>query len=110
MREVATPEPSKQQKLDHTIELTGIPDELLELLDRRVSQAGGDRTEYILKLLRKDLWGTPLPSHADTVPPAKMTFEEILAPIYQQVEESGITEEEMGQLFEEAREEVWQEK
>lgn len=110
MRKVATSEPNKQQKSDHTIELTGIPDELLELLDQRVSQAGTDRAKYILTLLRKDLLGTSLLSHRDTVPHGGMTFEEILAPVHRQVEESGITEEELEQLFEEAREEVWQKK
>lgn len=39
-----------------------------------------------------------------------MTFEEILAPVHRQVKESSITEEELEQLFEKAREEVWQEK
>lgn len=66
---MATPEPSQQQKQNHTIEVTGIPDD-------------------------------PRP-HAD------MTFEELLSPVHQQVKQSGIMEEELDDLFEEIREEVW---
>ncbi len=38
------------------------------------------------------------------------TFDEILAPIRKGFEESGISEEELLEFFEEVREEVWQEK
>jgi len=110
MKKVATSESSQQQKPDHTIEVRGIPDDLLKLLDERVRQAGGDRTEYILKLIQKDLLETPSQSHEDARPHADMTFEELLSPIHKQVKESGITEEELDDLFEEIREEVWQEK
>ena len=107
MKKVATSEQSKQQKPDHTIEVTGIPDDLLKLLDERVKQAGSDRTEYILKLLQRDLLSTPLRSHRNARPDADMTFAELLLPVHQQVKESGITGEELDDLFEEIREEVW---
>lgn len=74
---MATPESSQQQKPDHAIEVTGIPDDQ---------------------------------SHEDARPHADMTFEELLSPIHKQVKESGITEEELDDLFEEIRKEVWQEK
>lgn len=109
VKKVATSEPSQQQKPDHTIEVTGIPDDLLKLLDERVRQAGIDRTEYILKLLQRDLLSTPPQSHRDARPDADMTLAELLLPVHQQVKESGITEEELDDLFEEIREEVWQE-
>lgn len=107
MKKVATPEPSQQQKSDNTIELTNIPDNLLKLLDERVRQTGGDRTEYILKLIQKDLLETSPGFHDDARPHADMTFEELLLPVHQQVKESGITGEELDDLFEEIREEVW---
>lgn len=107
VKKVATSEPSQQQKPDHTIEVTGIPDDLLKLLDERVSQAGIDRTEYILKLLQRDLLSAPPQSHRDARPDADMTLAELLLPVHQQVKENGITEEELDDLFEEIREEVW---
>jgi len=110
VKKVATSEPSQQQKPDHTIEVTGVPDDLLKLLDERVRQSGSDRTEYILKLLQRDLLETSPQSHEDARPHADMTFEELLSPVHQQVKESGMTGEELDDLFEEIREEVWQEK
>lgn len=107
VKKVATSEPSKQQKTGHMIEVTGIPDDLLKLLDERVRQVGSSRTEYILKLLQKDLLLTPPRSHRNACPHADMTFAELLLPVHQQVEESGITGEELDDLFEEIREEVW---
>jgi len=107
VKKVATSEPSKQQKPDHTIEVAGIPDDLLKLLDERVRQTGSDRTEYILKLLQRDLLETPPRSHRDAHPHADMTFAELLLPVHQQVTESGLTGEELDDLFEEIREEVW---
>ncbi len=41
---------------------------------------------------------------------AEKSFDEILAPIQKGFEESGLSEDEIMQMFEEAREEVWQEK
>ncbi|HLK59553.1 MAG TPA: hypothetical protein VKU00_23525 [Chthonomonadaceae bacterium] len=80
----------------HTIEVTGISEETLHLLDERIRQQGGDRSEYIRHLLNKDL-------HSPTL-------SELLAPLRQQVAESGMSEEELDQLFLEAREEAYQER
>jgi hypothetical protein len=77
----------------HTIEVTDVPDETLRLLDERVRQQGGDRAEYIRQLLDKDLRSPSLT--------------ELLAPFREQVVESGLDEEELDQLFTEAREEVF---
>jgi hypothetical protein len=41
---------------------------------------------------------------------AEKSFDEILAPIQKGFEGSGMSEDEIMQMFEEAREEVWQEK
>ena len=40
---------------------------------------------------------------------AQKSFREILAPIHQGFEESGMSEDEITEMFEKAREEVWQE-
>ena len=97
---MATPEPSKHEKRDHMIELSGISDELLKLLDRMLSQTGSDQSGYILELLRKDLLETPHP---------EMTFEQILSPVHRYVQKSHISEKDLEELFENEREEVWQE-
>lgn len=41
---------------------------------------------------------------------SEKTFAEILAPIHKGFEESGMSEDEILEMFEKAREEVWQEK
>ncbi|CAN5838113.1 MAG: hypothetical protein H0X15_00670 [Acidobacteria bacterium] len=41
---------------------------------------------------------------------SEKTFREILAPVHKGFTESGMSEDEIIQMFEEAREEVWQEK
>lgn len=41
---------------------------------------------------------------------SEKSFAEILAPVHKEFEESGMSEEEIMEMFEEAREEVWQEK
>ena len=91
---MATPEPSKHEKREHMIELIGISDQLLKLLDRRVSKTGSDRSGYILELLRKDLLETLHP---------EMTFEQLLSPVHRHVQESHISESDLEELFEDER-------
>lgn len=81
---------------NYTIEVTGISEETLRLLDARVRQQGGDLSEYIRTLLDKDL-------HAPTL-------SELLAPFRAQVAKSGMSEEDLDHLFAEAREEAFQER
>lgn len=40
---------------------------------------------------------------------SEKSFREILAPIHKEFEESGMSEEEITEMFEKAREEIWQE-
>jgi len=80
----------------HTIEVTGIPEETLRLLDDRVRQHGGDRAEYLRHLLEKDLQSP--------------TLSELLAPFRQQVSASGLADDELEQIFNEAREDVFLER
>jgi post-segregation antitoxin (ccd killing protein) len=66
-------------------------------LQERARRSGVDVTTYIYQVVEKDLH-------------ERRTFDEILEPIRQGFEESGLTEEELEALFEQAREAVWQEK
>jgi hypothetical protein len=60
--------------------------------------------------LGKELQEVPQASDGDTPPHTEMSLAEILAPVHQQVAESGMTEEEVERLFEAARQRVREEK
>ena len=77
----------------YDIEVTGISEETLRLLDERVSHLGGDRSGYVRNVLDKDL--------------RNPTLSDLLAPFRHQVAESGMSEQELDDLFSEAREEVF---
>lgn len=66
-------------------------------LAERAAQSGRALTDYVHLLIERDIQARP-------------SVDEALAPFRRQVEESGMTEDELGDFFEEIREEVWQEK
>ena len=76
-----------------TIEIH-ISEEQLQRLDEKVRARGFDRTTYLDRLIREDLDALPL--------------SQILAPFRKQVEDSGIVDDQLDALFQEAREEAWQ--
>lgn len=78
-----------------TLEITDVPEEHIRQIELRAQHAGTGSVEYIKRLIARDL-ETP-------------TLDEILAPIRQGFAESGLTEDELTALFEEARDEVWDE-
>jgi hypothetical protein len=90
----------------HTIEAK-LSDDDLRRLDERARDAGIDRAECAGLLIRKGL--EPAPAGSE-LPHARKTIDEIFAPVHREFAESGMTEEELYLLLEEAREEVWQEK
>ena len=74
-----------------------VPDETKLALEQRARERGcGDVTRYIERLISTDLL-------------AAKSFDEILAPIRRTFQEGSASEEELETLFEEAREEVYQE-
>ena len=77
----------------HSIEVTGISDELLEALDRRVrSGRVAGRSEYLRELLARDLAAEEPPSGW---PSPDMTFDRLLAPLQREAERSGESEAEI---------------
>jgi predicted DNA-binding protein len=74
-----------------------LSDDEQRLLAERASRTGRDLADYVHLLIERDIHG---PTDVD----------EALAPFRRQVEESRMTDEELGDFFEEVREEVWQEK
>lgn len=67
------------------------------LLEKRAKADGCDVQGYVKKLIEKDV-------------NRKRTFDEILAPFRQAVEESGISDDELDALFTQARKEVFEAK
>lgn len=75
-----------------------VPDEAKLALEERARERGySDVNQYIERLVTTDLL-------------AAKSFDEILAPIRKTFQESGMPEDELETLFEEAREEVYQER
>lgn len=94
-----------------------LPAETERKLQELAAQAGQSIEGFIQHLVEREV------RQADGVEPAPsadaeggsavhpgMTFDEILAPVRAGFAESGLSEEELESLLEEAREEVWQER
>jgi hypothetical protein len=82
-------------------------------LKERAARSGLDVGAYARQLIEEGLNGgqklADVSSATDT-PEATRTFDDILAPIRAGFAKSGLTGEELDRLFQEAREEVWQER
>jgi hypothetical protein len=77
----------------HTIKVTGVPEELLQLLDQRIrTQHATGRSEYIRELIRRDV--LPSPGAPTGWPSAEMPFRELLAPVQAEAERVGESEDE----------------
>lgn len=82
-----------------TIKVTGVSDELLQLLDRRIqAQHSTGRSEYIRELIRKDVVGTPTSGQSS---PSR-SFREILAPVDEETLRRGFSDDEIDQDIEDA--------
>ncbi|OWK41884.1 hypothetical protein FRUB_03962 [Fimbriiglobus ruber] len=77
-----------------------LPRETVLTLREKAASAGVTLEVYLQNLAQQD---------ADDGPPRSATLDDILAPIREGFAESGLSEDELTNLFEEAREEVWQE-
>ena len=75
-----------------------VSDETKSALEQRAHERGyKDVSKYVERLISTDLLATK-------------SFDDILAPIRKTFQESGMTDDELEALFEEAREEVYQER
>jgi len=83
-----------------------LPPETEEKLRQAAAQSGVAPDAYAQKLIETVLGGgVSADRHS-----RPETFDEILAPVRKGFDESGMSEDELTALFEEAREEVWQER
>jgi len=80
-----------------TIEVTGLPVGTTDALEQIGRERGKSAEELVREMIQAEIQ-------------AASSFDEILAPIRQGFKESGLSEEELDELFEEAREEVYREK
>jgi hypothetical protein len=74
-----------------------LPPELEQVLRQQAARKNQDVTTFVLQAVQEKI-------------ARGRTFDEICAPFAEAVAASGISDEEFDRLFEEAREEVWQEK
>jgi len=87
-----------------TISIELAPDEE-QKLEEKARARGQVVSDYVRELIRKELNGGP-----PAQPTKGKTFDEILAPIREGWEQSGLTEDEIRALFEETRAEVQRER
>ena len=70
-----------------------VPDEIMDTLRERASKAGCEAEQFASDLLVQSL--------------RKPSLDELLAPFRREIEESGLTEDDLDALVEQAREEAW---
>jgi hypothetical protein len=87
----------------YTIEIKDISPELLRKIDEKARLRGADRGAVARELIEKGLEAEVEKPHAG------MSFQELLAPVQRDFEESGMTEEELDTLVKTVRKEIWQE-
>jgi hypothetical protein len=79
-------------------------------LRQRAAQSGQTLEAFLQQLVEREARGGNGTAAPVAAAPTAPTFDDILAPVRKGFEESGLTEEELTALFEEAREEAWQER
>ncbi|MCI0485662.1 MAG: hypothetical protein L0229_03580 [Blastocatellia bacterium] len=80
-----------------TIEISNLPESVVKALSKRAEEAGTTMPEYVRYLIEDDL-------------SSSMSLRVLFAPVREQIRESGIPEDELDALLEEAREEAFQER
>lgn len=83
--------------LTDTIQITGLPPSVIEAVENRAKEIGATAEDYVKYLIEEDLNST-------------LSMRVLFAPVRKQIRTSGISETELNELLEEAREEVYQEK
>ena len=82
--------------MDTTIEITGLPERVIEKLGERAEKIGATTPDYVRYLIEEDL-----------VSP--MSLRVLYAPVREQVKADDISDEDLDALLEEARDEVFDE-
>ncbi len=80
-----------------TLEISNLPESVVQALRERAEEVGTTAPEYVRYLIEEDL-------------ASSISLRVLFAPVREQIKESGISEEELDALLEEAREEAYQER
>ncbi len=83
--------------LTDTIQITNLPPSVIEAVENRAKEIGATAEDYVKYLIEEDLNST-------------LSMRVLFAPVREQIRESGISETELNELLEEARDEVYREK
>jgi hypothetical protein len=97
--------PDARLKMTLTISL---PPETERALRERAACAGQTVERYIQQLVEQELGGTSGGPRSPGRSPSSLA--ETLAPVREEFEQSGLTDEDLATLVEEVREKIWQEK
>lgn len=81
-----------------TIQITGLPPETVKILIEKAQEAGTTPEDFARSLIEQGLYLR------------EKSFDEILAPFRRQVKASGIADNELDEVFREARREVCRDK
>jgi hypothetical protein len=82
-----------------------------EKLRKLAAQSGQTSEGFVRQLVEREVLGSNGPPLGEeTARPAARTFDEIFAPLRKEVAESGISDDDLDGLLEQARKEVWQER
>lgn len=73
----------------HTIEIREIPEDLLKRLDQWAQERGRDRSQAVREIIEAKFQETP----------PERTFAEIVAPLQEDFEATGMTDEELGEFI-----------
>lgn len=82
--------------LTDTIQVSGLSEAIVEAVSERAKEVGVGTEEYVRYLIEEDV-ASPL------------NVRVLYAPVREQIKASGVSEEELNALLEEAREEVYRE-
>jgi len=82
--------------LTNTIEVSGLSEAVVEAVSRRAEEVGVATGDYVRYLIEEDV-ASPLNARL------------LYAPVREQIKASGVSEEELDALLEEAREDVYRE-
>ncbi|MEO6588879.1 MAG: hypothetical protein ABIP06_06075 [Pyrinomonadaceae bacterium] len=83
--------------LTDTIQITNLPPSVIEAVENRAKEIGATAEDYVKYLIEEDLNST-------------LSMRVLFAPVRKQIRESGVSETELNELLEEARNEVYREK
>lgn len=84
--------------LTDTIQISGLPETVIQAVSDRAQAIGTTSEEYIRYLIEEDLSS------------ASLNMRVLFAPVREQIKASGVSDDELTALLEEARDEVFREK